>query len=77
MSNNPHAPAPQPFGVELTQTHDSAWVHLFGELDLATAAEAEAAIASAARRGKRLTVDLRGLDRVLALVDNPETDGSP
>jgi anti-sigma B factor antagonist len=117
VSDTRHAAAQHPFGVELTQTHDSAWVHLVGELDLATAAEAEAAIASATTRGKRVTVDLRGLDfidstgisllvrcnrraeeplaivaragpntrllelcgldHVLALLDNPETEGSP
>lgn len=53
---------PQPFRVERTQTRDSAWVHLYGELDMSTAPVAEAAIASAATLGKPVTIDLRGLD---------------
>ena len=52
----------QPFRAERTQTRDSAWVHLYGELDISTAPVAEAAIASAAALGKRVTIDLRGLD---------------
>lgn len=71
MSHNPHAPAPQPFGVELTQTHDSAWVHLFGELDVATAADAEADF-----------IDSTGISLLVrcnrsAEVEDPETEASP
>ena len=52
----------QPFRVERTQTPDTTWVHLYGELDISTAPLAEAAIASAATLGRRVTIDLRGLD---------------
>lgn len=51
-----------PLRVETTHARNSTWVRFHGELDLAVAADAEAAIVSAAARTRRVTVDLRGLD---------------
>jgi anti-sigma B factor antagonist len=50
---------PRPFAVETSQTTREARVALRGELDLSTAADAKAAIASALGLRKRLIVDLR------------------
>lgn len=60
MSTEPRSG--QPFGVEVTQLQRAARVALYGELDLSTAAEIEAAICSAVALRKRVIVDLRGVD---------------
>lgn len=59
LQNVPPLP---PFEIQRSQTAHGVWLHLCGELDIAVAAEAEAAITSAATLRKRVIVDLRGLD---------------
>ena len=52
----------RPLHVEMAQERDGAWVRFHGELDLSSAADAEAAIVSATALMQRVTIDLRGLD---------------
>lgn len=62
MSVSTEPQSRQPFGVEVTQLPRAACVALYGEIDLSTAAEIEAAICSAVALRKRVVVDLRGVD---------------
>jgi anti-anti-sigma factor len=46
----------------MARVRNSAWVQLDGELEFATAADAEAAIVSATALMRSVTIDLRGLE---------------
>src|SRR4051794_40692716 len=50
-----------PFKCEVVPDGDSVAIRLFGELDIATAPEVDAAFADVAERGVPITLDLRGL----------------
>jgi stage II sporulation protein AA (anti-sigma F factor antagonist) len=57
-----YAQLERPLRVEMAQVRDSAWVQLQGELEFATAADAEAAVVAAAALMQRVTIDLRGVE---------------
>jgi anti-sigma B factor antagonist len=50
-----------PFKCEVVPDGDSVAIRLFGELDIATAPEVDAAFADVAERRVPITLDLRGL----------------
>jgi anti-sigma B factor antagonist len=51
----------QPFRCEVVPDGESVLIRLFGELDIATAPEVDAAFAEIAERRVPITLDLRGL----------------
>jgi len=53
---------PSPFSVTVAEADGRVVVSFTGELDLATAAEAEDAIVGAVTAGRHAVVDLRGLE---------------
>ena len=61
MSTNPTSNGDWPFKCEVVPDGDSVAICLFGELDIATAPEVDAAFADIAERGVPVTLDLRGL----------------
>ena len=53
---------PAPFAYHAAQLNDAQWVQAFGELDLLSAPELEAALGGALTHGAPVVLDPRGLD---------------